>query len=273
MRFIATPAWFAVCRGPTLVGMDEVTAGEGRTGRRRWRFGTPVVVAVSGALFAVSFTNAEGTDLRPGRYKDLPSLVKDQSEDVEELQARAAALQAEVDDLSAAVEDREVRRRRRAADRIAPAAGLTEVRGAGLSVVLSDAPVEAIENALDDPSVRLNWFVVHQQDIQAVVNAFWAGGARAVTVQGQRIVTTTGIKCTGSAVQLHGVPYPQPYTIQAIGAPDDLLSALEASPQVAAYRSDAARPEVGIGWDLEVADDLTAPPYEGLLDVSSARPR
>lgn len=244
-----------------------------RSWRSGWRAGTPLVVLVSGALFAVSFTNADGTDLRPGRYKDLPSLVQDQSEDVSSLQQRAAELQAEVDELSAGVADREVRRRTRAADAIAPAAGLTEVTGSGISVVLSDAPTEAIEQALDDDSADLNLFVVHQQDIQAVVNAFWAGGADAVTVQGQRIVTTTGIKCTGSAVQLQGVPYPQPYTIQAIGDPDELLTALATSPDVVAYRSDAERPDVGIGWSMETVEEITAPPYTGLLDLTAARPR
>ena len=52
---------------------------------------------------------------------------------------------------------------------------------------------------------------MHQQDIQAVVNALWAGGAEAMTIQGQRVISTTGIKCVGNTVVLHGVPYSPPY--------------------------------------------------------------
>ena len=86
----------------------------------------------------------------------------------------------------------------------------------------------------------LNLLVVHQQDIQAVVNAMWKGGATAVTVQGQRIVTTTGIKCEGNAVQLQGVPYPQPYVIEAVGDQTELLGAIER--RRLPRRSTASRP-------------------------------
>jgi hypothetical protein len=34
--------------------------------------------------------------------------------------------------------------------------------------------------------------VVHQQDIQAFVNAVWAAGAEAVSLQGERLISTTG---------------------------------------------------------------------------------
>src|SRR3546814_18925037 len=47
--------------------------------RSLWRVGTPVVVLLCGALFVVSATNSDGTDLRPGRYTDLASLVKDEA--------------------------------------------------------------------------------------------------------------------------------------------------------------------------------------------------
>ena len=58
-------------------------------------------------------------------------------------------------------------------------------------MVLTDAPPSVAESSQQDP----NRLVVHQQDIQAVVNALWKGGATAVTIQGQRVVSTTGIKC------------------------------------------------------------------------------
>ena len=90
-------------------------------------------------------------------------------------------------------------------------AGLSRAPRPGRGHLLSDAPEDVIDATTGDK----NLLVVHQQDIQAVVNAMWKGGASAVTIQGQRMVTTTGIKCEGNSVQLQGVPYPQPYVIQA----------------------------------------------------------
>jgi uncharacterized protein YlxW (UPF0749 family) len=246
----------------------------------RWRLGTPLVVLVSGTLFAVSAVNSGGTDLRPGRYTDLASLTEAESRTYQGLQAEAAELKTEVDQLTGDVVDDDVRRAERKAARLKGRAGLEEVSGTGVTVVLSDAPEDVLihkleEAAQDDPDAAVDTtpYVVHQQDIQAVVNALWLGGAQAVTIQGQRIVTTTGIKCSGSTVQLQGVPYPQPYTIQAVGDPGALVDALDADVDVSGFRYDAADPEVGVGWDLTEDDDVEAPAYTGLLDIDLAKPQ
>lgn len=260
----------------TLVGVTGThaqTPGSPRPPRRAaWRIGTPVVVLLSGSLFAVSAASSDGTDLRPGRYTDLASLVESESDDYERLQERAAELRAEVDGLAAGVEDRQARRMRRQAEQLRGLAGLDPVVGTGISVVLSDASSETLDDAVSDPDLDLDRYVVHQQDLQAVVNALWAGGAAAITVQGQRIVTTTGIKCSGSAVRLQGVPYPQPYVIEAVGDPVALTSALDRDEDVLRYRADALRPEIGVGWDLSPQEVVEAPAYSGLLDVTYAEP-
>ena len=251
--------------------MTETPEGGPRPKRGLWRIGPPLVVLVSGALFAVSADNSEGTDLRPGRYTDLAALVDAEADDYDELEDRVADLKQQVDSLTGQVDDADVRRLRQQIDELRDPAGLEPREGEGLTVTLSDAPEELIEQAVED-EVNPNLLVVHQQDIQAVVNAMWAGGATAVTIEGQRVITTTGIKCEGNAVQLQGVPYPQPYEIQAVGDPDAIEAALDADPRVGAYRSDAADPALQIGWALELEDQVEAPAYTGLLDLSYAEP-
>lgn len=233
-----------------------------------WRFGTPAVVLLCGALFVVSAENSEGTDLRPGRYTDLASLVQEESDQYAALQERVQALDREVDTLAESVNDRQVERYQRQVDELRDPAGLTPRRGPGITVTLSDAPEEVINSTSRD----LNLLVVHQQDIQAVVNAMWKGGATAVTIQGQRIVTTTGIKCEGNAVQLHGIPYAQPYVISAVGHQSSLLESISNDAYLSIYRAQAEIPDISVGWELELEDDLTAPAYEGLLDLSYAEP-
>ena len=117
-----------------------------------------------------------------------------------------------------------------------------------------------------------NLLVVHQQDIQAVVNAMWKGGAAAVVIQGQRVVSTTGIKCEGNSVMLQGVPYPQPYVIEAVGDVGDLTGAISDDDYLQIYREQSDDPAIAVGWDLDIADELTAPAYDGLLDLSYATP-
>ena len=246
-------------------------AAQGRPegGRARlWRIGTPLVVLACGGLFVVSANNSEGTDLRPGRYTDLAALVEDEADSYAKLRERVAALDAQVTMLSTAVSDREVTRYQRKIERLRDPAGLEPRRGPGLTIVLSDAPEDVINSTTRD----VNRLLVHQQDIQSVVNALWKGGASAVTIQGQRVVSTTGIKCEGNSVQLQGVPYPQPYVIQAVGDQGALYAAVEDDSYLALYRKDAADPDISVGWDLELENSLTAPAYDGLTDLSYATP-
>jgi len=233
---------------------------------RLWRIGTPLVVLACGGLFVVSANNSEGTDLRPGRYTDLAALVEDEADSYAELRDRVAALDAQVTMLSTAVSDREVNRYQRRIERLRDPAGLEPRRGPGVTIVLSDAPEDVINSTTDD----VNRLLVHQQDIQAVVNALWNGGASAVTIQGQRVVSTTGIKCEGNSVQLQGVPYPQPYVIQAVGDQSALSAAVDADSYLARYRADAANPEISVGWDITLENSLTAPGYDGLTDLGYA---
>jgi uncharacterized protein YlxW (UPF0749 family) len=241
-----------------------------RAGHKRtaWRIGTPVVVLVCGSLFVVSAASSEGTDLRPGRYTDLASLVKKESDQYDALRQQVADLDGQVSTLSAAMSDREVNRYHRKIENLKDPAGLEPRSGPGVTITLSDAPEDVINSTTDN----VNLLLVHQQDIQAVVNALWHGGATAVTIEGQRIVSTTGIKCEGNAVQLQGVPYPQPYVIQAVGDQGDLLTAIEDDDYLQTYRAQAADPDISVGWDLQLEDSVTAPAYDGLLDLNFAVP-
>ncbi|GAA1512863.1 DUF881 domain-containing protein [Nocardioides humi] len=259
----------------------------GTTGRRpeasrrsrAWRVGTPVVVLLSGALLAVSATNSEGSDLRPGRYADLASLVEGEAADYRKVEDRYQDLSDQVDRLTAAVGDKGVKQARREIASLRDPAGMTPRTGEGLRITLSDAPEDQLEEAVErnkhlDPEERLNLnrFVVHQQDIQAVVNALWVGGASAVTIAGQRVISTTGIRCKGPVVQLQGRPFPQPYVIEAVGDPSELYASVAGDPIVSGYRKDADNPLIRIGWDLDFEDRVEAPAYDGVVDLQYARP-
>ena len=244
------------------------TQPDGHRPRRRWRVGTPLVFALAGALFAVSAANSEGIPLRPGGTTDLAGLVRAESANAEELQQEVARLTEEVETLSRAVDDEVVAEARAAAGRLRDPAGFEEVNGRGLTVTLQDAPAEL----RDDAEVDLNLLVVHQQDIQAVVNAMWRAGARAITIKGQRIISTTGIKCIGNTVELHGIPYSQPYDITAVGDPEALEEAIDRDSYLSVYRAQAENSEIAIGWEMEREGQVTAPEYVGPGRLDYAEP-
>lgn len=227
------------------------------------------VFGAAGFLFATSALSSHGVDLRASSVSDLDTLLLHDRAHVDAMQTRVAHLNAEVSRLTRQVDDRQVRRLQQRVARLKAPAGFTAVTGPGVRVTLDDAPKDEINRAIESGTVTADTLVVHQQDIQAVLNALWAGGAEAVTIQGQRVISTTGVKCVGNTVVLHGVPYSPPYRIAAVGDPVSLVTALDDSEYIAAYRTIADR--YHLGWDLRTLVTLTVPPYQGTPDLRYAR--
>lgn len=245
------------------------TPSRERPGRgRAWRVATPLMVLSSGVLFAVSAEQSDGTDLRAGRLTDLASVVRAERVETNDLTAEVQDLNAEVESLSTRLGDRSVTRAQGRIAELVDPAGLTERSGPAVQVILDDAPEESRLAYEGDP----NDLVVHQQDIQAVVNAMWQAGATAVTIQGQRLISTTGIKCEGNQVTLHGVPYSPPYIIVGLGDQAALAASLITDPILATYREYTLIPGGSVTWAMGNLEDAVAPAYGGLLDLSWATP-
>lgn len=227
------------------------------------RLGTFAACLVAGMMVIVAATAAQGEDLRADRGADLRVSVANQAQRNEELRALADQLRGEVDELQQASGGGEgdVEAMTQAEQQ----ASVTPVAGDGIRVSLTDAPAEVNPVGVDDDAL-----IVHQQDIQAVVNALWAGGAEAMTIQGQRVISTTGIKCVGNSVVLHGIPYAPPYVIEAIGPIQDMEAALLQSPAVAIYQDYAEA--YGLGYSQQRAQDLQFDGFAGALGVSEAEP-
>jgi uncharacterized protein YlxW (UPF0749 family) len=224
-----------------------------------------LVLALSGALFAANakFARADG-ERHPQDLREL-ALVE---------AARVARLSTEVDGLRADVD--ELTAHENAIAGGTPVGepgpgylvegGLVPVVGPGLTVRLDDAPPDQPRH----DEVRADTLVVHQQDLQAVMNALWAGGAEAMTLMDQRVISTSAFKCVGNVLKLHGRVYSPPYEVRVIGDTDDLRAALRASTPVQEYIRDAA--DVGLGWSVvDSTSPLELPAYSGTTGLESAQ--
>ncbi len=224
-----------------------------------------LVLAAAGALFATSAGTAAGTDLR-ALDTDLPGLVRQESDRLDARNADVAALRAEVDDLTAQVGDSTTRDLQATAAELAGPAQLQPVRGPAVQVTLDDAPSD---RPIPD-GFGPNDVVVHQQDVQAVVNALWANGAESMMLMDQRVVSTSAVRCVGTTLHLQGRVYSPPYVITAIGDTDDMLDGLDDSPEVAVYR-DFVR-AVGLTYRVDEPGDVEMPAYDGSIEMQHARP-
>jgi uncharacterized protein YlxW (UPF0749 family) len=112
--------------------------------------------------------------------------------------------------------------------------------------------------------------VVHQQDIEAVLNALWSVGAEAIQMQDQRIIATSVPRCVGNTLLLNGRTYSPPYTITAIGDPTAMQAALAAAPLVILYKQYVVR--FGLGYHEQVESDAHVVGHAGPLRMHFAQP-
>ena len=243
-----------------------------RLGSSRWLTGwaavVPLVAAGAGLMFATSAQTSQGTDLRSSGRVDLVDVVRARDREVREQAALVQQLQDQVDSLTAqaAPGNAEVARLAAEAAGLAPSVGSQAVTGPALSVSLNDAklPATGIPAGL-----TANDFVVHQQDVQNVVNALWAGGAEAMMLQDQRVISTSAVRCVGNVLILQGRVYSPPYVIQAIGDQAGMRAALNRNKQVKNYRDYANL--LGLGYDLSSKAAASFPAYAGSLSLLHAK--
>jgi len=235
---------------------------------RVWTAAAVAAGATAGLLFVTSAINSHGVDLRGSSVTDLTSLLMNERGRARDLQDRIAAVNAQVSALSKSSHDRRVKELQPDIDNLKVVAGFTAASGPGVTVTLTDAPKSMIDKVQQNGEVPVDALLVHQQDIQGVVNALWAGGATAISIQDQRIISTTGIKCVGNTVVLHGVPYSPPYVIRAVGEVRNLIQALDDSEYVQSYKTFVSTYQ--LGWSMEVSSNLEVPAYTGASDLTWA---
>ncbi|TDC40801.1 DUF881 domain-containing protein [Micromonospora sp. KC213] len=238
-----------------------------RQRRPGWSIGVPLIAAAAGLLFTTSATTADGTTLREDRRPQLTQLIEDRRERVDSSELRAARLRAEVEEQTAALGDTDgpisaERARARASEQ---AAGFTALTGPGVTVELNDAPGRP-DGSLPKGATNDD-LVVHQGDVQAVVNALWAGGAEAMSIMNVRVLSTSAVRCVGNTLLLHGRVYSPPFKIVAIGDPAALQRALADSQGVQVFKQEADHWQLGY---TETVSTVTVPAFEDSTALRSA---
>ncbi len=98
--------------------------------------------------------------------------------------------------------------------------GLTELTGSGVIVTLSDNDqVTTKDLSIDDD---ISTYLIHNNDVMNIINELFNAGAEAISVNGQRIISTTAIDCIGAVITVNGVKLSSPFVISAIGNPESL---------------------------------------------------
>lgn len=136
--------------------------------------------------------------------------------------------------------------------------GMTEVTGPGVIVTLSDSKKDT------NTALNISDLLVHDADVLSVINELKNAGAEAISINGQRIVPTTGIICGGNIIEINREKVGVPFVIEAIGLPEQ-LAALERP-----YGYLDILKGYGIEVKVERSNDITIPKYSGTLTYNYA---
>ncbi|RBY87927.1 DUF881 domain-containing protein [Blastococcus sp. TF02A-30] len=247
--------------------------GEDPATRRRWpgQVAVALTMAVAGLLVVVTYDLAAARD--QGRQEIRETLVQDiraETDAGDELAGTLEDLRAEVtrarDELLASSATGQ-----RALEELAAAeaaAGVVPVTGPGLLVTLANAEVDADDDPVSGGTENTAGRV-RDGDLQLVVNALWAAGAEAISINGQRLGPTSAIRFAGEAVLVDFQPVTNPYEVSAIGDPDTLANAFLDSPEV--IRLAEVSQNFGLQFTFAKEDELRLP-AAGTPELRDAEP-
>ena len=172
-----------------------------------------LVFMVLGFMLSVQYKSTErAKTVRLDRVEDLSARLKTVEKEKEQLGKELAELHKKSSEALPTAE----------AERMSILAGTTDVTGPGLELLLDDSTINAKKDQ-ENP----NLYIIHDEDLLRVVNELRAAGAEAMSLNDQRIISTTEIRCAGPTVSVNNVRSAPPYIIKVIGEPKNLTKALQ----------------------------------------------
>lgn len=133
--------------------------------------------------------------------------------------------------------------------------GLTQLTGEGIVITVEDSATASINDE------NLSSELVHNTDIIELVNELKNAGAEAISVNGQRIVSTSYINCVGSVITVNGEKVNSPFVISAIGNRASLSGITRPGSYIELMEED------GISVKVEKLASITIPKYKKVMNA------
>ncbi len=211
-----------------------------------------LVFVALGFMLSVQFRTTEmEKTIRVERVEDL-------SERLKQVENEKDRLSQELDNMKEGGENSALKAE---ISRLKTFAGLSNLVGEGIEIVLDDSKI--VSKPRDNP----NLYIIHDEDLLRVLNELRAAGAEAISVNDQRILAMSEVRCAGPTVLINNVRSTPPYIIKAIGNPKNLTSALRLRGGVV---------ETFEFWGIQVkisdSDNIFIPAFKGTQNYEFARP-
>lgn len=221
-----------------------------------------VSLFVTGCLLGIMLAFQFRSNVGGVPYDRPQALTQELSEldkDYQTLLVEAEHLQSSLDELQTGGNSYETLKKE--LDNVRTVAGLEPITGPGLEIAMDNIVME------NRPEYDANLFSITYEDLLRLVNELRAAGAKAISINGQRIVTISEIRSAGKFIDINLNRLNSPYTIKVIGDPEKLESSLKIKNGIVDILS-----EWGIEIKIERSDEITVPAYLNPVEFIYAKP-
>lgn len=187
--------------------------------KHQYSIAMTAICILLGVIIGVQYNTVQKqrVSMENQRLSEAATAIKQLREERDALEQKNKSLEQAVKEYEQGILGTDMMRREM--EQLREFAGLTEVTGEGVAVTLNDSSAQKSGNK--------NAYIVHAEDILTVVNELNGAGAKAVSVNGQRIVGTSAVACAGTIVTVNGVRVAAPFEILAVGDGEVLQAALK----------------------------------------------
>lgn len=233
--------------------------------RKKGELAVVVVCAVVGFLLTAQLRtvkqSAAADTTSAARLETLQSLYNEAMDKNEGLEQQVAQLQKDLAAYreQAVSEGGAAEALKNEVETLEISAGLTDLEGPGVTVVMSDSTAANVTGDEAD-------YIIHDSDLMSVINELRSAGAEAISLNGERMVATSEVRCTGAVVTVNGRRYAAPFVIMAIGDSSTLYNAMTMRNGVVDVLG-----QWGISVQVTANDLLFIPKYNGTIEYRYAQ--
>lgn len=240
-----------------------------KVNRSNWQLPVALACIVLGILVSMQLRARAAASQQPAEpqlQRSMLEMLKAMETERNRLSAELTVVRGQLAELESTAVHREstVKKIKDQLDQARIQAGLTPLVGPGVVVRLMDS------NRQPGPGEDPYYYIIHDVDLQALVNELWAAGAEAVSVNDQRVVARTSIRCVGPTVLVNATRLAAPYVVKAIGPSSDLERALRMAGGF--YSSMAPFLANGCQVTISKEPEVRVPAYDGSVIYRYGRP-
>ncbi|MDD2556002.1 MAG: DUF881 domain-containing protein [Syntrophaceticus sp.] len=200
--------------------------------KKNWKLPMTFVMFMIGVLLASALISL-GNEKEPpskSRSETLISMIEAQEKEQQELTETIMAKREELEQFKqgATGGEKEMEALQYELDRLHTLSGISEVVGQGISITLDDnTKGYEVAKGKNQEQVKPDDYLIHDRHLLYIVYDLRAAGAEAISINGERVINSTDIRCAGTTIGVDNITIGPPFVIKAIGDPDKMTNILE----------------------------------------------